>query len=35
MAQICDPAEHITSLPGPRQLVRAIAYDGFAANDRS
>jgi hypothetical protein len=35
MAQICNPAEHITSLPGPRQLVRAIAYDNFTVNGRS
>jgi hypothetical protein len=29
MAQICGPAERITSLPSPRQLVRAIACDRF------
>jgi hypothetical protein len=35
MAQICGPAERITSLPGLRQLVRAIAYDSFTSNGRS
>jgi len=35
IARICGPAERITSLPGPRQLVRAIACDSFTVNGGS